>query len=350
MSENLVLPESFGFCGGVAAADELISRVAESASEAGVAVYGLHEIVHNKDVVRRHEASGVTFVDDLEEVPAGSAVVVSAHGVGPQIYKEIADKSCEAFDATCPLVIHTHKGVQLARERNEKVIYVCHGKPGEVNKLHDEVAGTVGHMDYRLDEGELIYDPVERIYLELDESLDNIDWLSADAKYRVITQTTLHADDCIEYREQIRDAILKKQPDASVSWANKGDVCRAVSDRQNGVAQLVELRPGRIVVATDPGSKNGMGYFALAQKLVAEAGADTTVHAVANAEQAADIEHIEGIVGLTASASTPNSTISEIAKVFGRDEEVRSLDRTFNLRDSDQAVIDQKISNLAEGA
>lgn len=346
---EIVFPEHFGFCGGVAGADSLVGAVAEQAREFQVPVYGLHEIVHNKDVVRKHEANGVTFVDDIDSIPDGSAVVVSAHGAGPETFDALKSKSCETFDATCPLVIHTHKGAEQARQNNEKVIYVCHGKPGEVEKLHDEVAGMVGHLDFSVDnEGTLKRDPIERSYLELDEDLSTADDLFSDSgKYRIVTQTTLNADECLRYREEIRDHLLGTQPDASVTWSNQGDVCRAVADRQAGIEQLVELKPRRIVVVTDPGSKNGMGYFKMAKDLAEAQGLDTEVIALAGEAEAADLDEVDGKTAITASASTPNETITSVAQSLGHEGAVESKDRVFKLRDGKPEVIAQKLADHA---
>lgn len=341
---EIVFPEHFGFCGGVAAADQLVEKLAIQAEAAGVAVYGLHEIVHNEDVVNKHEANGVTFVDEVIDIPNGSAAVISAHGVGPEVVDKLKAKDCEVFDATCPLVTHTHIGAQMARRNGEKVIYVCYGKPGEVEKLHDEVAGMVGHLDYTLNkEGNLIHDPIERAYLELDEDLGEVvSILSPAGKYRVITQTTLHADDSLRFRDEIKERILGLQPDASVEFSARGDVCRAVADRQKGVEQLVELKPRRIVVVTDPGSKNGIGYFKLAQQLTE--GTETEVYAVANAEKAKGLGVIEGVTAVTASASTPNQTISEVSQVLGYEGSPESHDGVFNLHDAKNEVIASKLA------
>lgn len=348
-NSDIVFPEHFGFCGGVAGADRLVESVADRAQEFQMPVYGLHEIVHNKDVVRKHEDKGVTFVDAIDDIPNGSAVVISAHGVGPETFDALKSKDCETFDATCPLVIHTHKGAEQARQKGEKVIYVCHGKPGEVDKLHDEVAGMVGHLDFSVSkDGELKRDPIERTYLELDEDLSTVEGLFSESeKYRIVTQTTLNADECLIYRETIKEHLLSVQPNASVGWSNQGDVCRAVADRQAGIEQLVELKPKRIVVVTDPGSKNGMGYFNMAQNLVEAQGLDTEVVALAGGPEAAKLDEIEGTTAITASASTPNETITEVAQTLGYDAVVESKDRVFNLRDGKPSVIAEKLASHA---
>lgn len=347
---SFAFPDSFGYCGGVAAADELLLALGEEGQANSVPVYGFHEIVHNDAVVRRHKENGVVFVDDLSSVPPGSAVAISAHGASPEIFHRIKAGGSEPVDATCPLVTHAHQAIQKARERSEKVLYVCKGKPGEVPKLHDEVAGAVGHMDYVIDdEGELRFEPVDRSFLELGDDLDKINGLfSSSARYRLVTQTTLHADDCLEFREEVKEYIQARQPEAVIKWSNArtGEVCRAVANRQDGVAQLVQIRPKRIVVVTDPKSKNGMGYAALAKDLVTEKELDTEVVAIANGEEAAALEPTLGTTAITASASTPRESITEVVQALGGDEVPTTDDRVFHLPDATR--IPTIISKLAK--
>jgi 4-hydroxy-3-methylbut-2-enyl diphosphate reductase len=347
MSANpgeVAFPDAFGFCGGVRAASDLLVAVSDSAIQAGVPVYGYHAIVHNADVTATHEAAGVTFVNDINEIPSGSAVAISAHGASPEVFSALKDKSCETFDATCPLVTRTHHGVELARERAEKVLYVCKGKPGEVDKVHDEVAGMVGNLDYKIEDGTLLYDPVDRSYLEIGDDITTLeDVVSQNKRYRIITQTTLNADEALQYRAELETAIHAVQPDAQISFVPSGDVCRAVADRQNGVRRLFQLSPTRVVVVTDQTSKNGRSYVAQAEQLAE--GTDILVHAVANAAEAEAIESKDGLTAITASASTPDETISEVAAIFG-DQEVPPTDRSFTLPDAKPEVLAEKFTKL----
>ncbi len=161
-SSNIVFPEHFGFCEGVNAADQLLTRVVDEARSYGIdTVYGLHGIVHNDDVINFHAERGVRFVDAVEEVPPDQLVVTSAHGIGPEVNQALEDNGATTFDAACILVKATHKFAERARMNGEKVLYICHGKPGEVKKLHDEVLGMVGHLDYQKTEQGVIEVPVE---------------------------------------------------------------------------------------------------------------------------------------------------------------------------------------------
>lgn len=351
--DPVIFPEHFGFCEGVKAADTLLRDVTGMARELGInKVYGYHGIVHNDEVIRDHTKNGVQFVEDLSEIPDQSVVITSAHGVGPEIVKALDEKKCTRFEAACPLVLHTQRAVQKARRENEKVIYVCKGKPGVDEKLHDEVKGIVGHLDYVLKDGVLTYDPLERSYLGLNEALAD-DLLSVDKTgYRIVTQTTLNADEALRYRKEIEEYITNRQPNASVSMATVNDVCSAVSDRQKSVAELVGMRPERIVVATDSGSKNGMGYKALALSMVADSGQETSVYNIATAEEAKRLGKIKGVTALTASASTPDSTTFAIAEELGATRIPKVERHSFKLRDADTDEMFRKLfrhAQMAEG-
>jgi len=346
---EVVFPDHFGFCEGVVAADDLLRDVAIQARLRGIdRVYGYHDVVHNRDVVAEHEANGVVFVDDIDAIPPESVVVTSAHGVGPEVVYALEDRGSLVFDAACPLVLHTHKGVERARQSSEKVIYICHGKPGSVNKLHDEVQGMVGHLDYVIRDGELIEEPVERSFIELHEDPALVeDLLDANGRYRIVSQTTLHAEDTFKYRHILKAHILNLQPEAQVSWSNPGDVCRAVTNRQKGVNQLIQLSPRRIVVVTDPMSKNGRSYVDMAERRVKEEGLATEVVAVANAAEATRLSEIAGLTGITASASTPDRTTMAVARQLGLTQEPDIERKKFGLKDARGSTIQDRLGIFA---
>ena len=347
--ESVQFPAHFGFCEGVVAADDLLKNVSTVAHEHGVdTVYGLHGIVHNSEVIASHEAQGVIFVEDPAEIPEDQLVVTSAHGTAPQVQHALEQKGSTTFDAACPLVLATHRSVARARNQRETVLYVCHGKPGEATKLHDEVQAMVGHLDYTLTDSKLKNSPVPRAYLELGEE-PTTELLHPRQKYRIIGQTTLLASGLLKYRDILTDFITAQQPEATVKVSEYGDVCFAVQNRQEGVRQLVNIRPRRvdqIVVVTDPTSANGQSYVDLARELTE--GQETTVHAVANAEEAAALGPIDGLTGLTASASTPDSTTLEVARVFGLNTDVMPERRKFRLQDARKGVIEEKIRRHIE--
>ncbi len=160
--------------------------------------------------------------------------------------------------------------------------------------------------------------------------------------YGIVTQTTLRADKALGYREQIAEYIRAAQPEAHVRVTPRGNVCFAVEDRQAGVGQLVELRPRRLVVVTDPGSANGRGYVDLARQLT-DGDESVSVHAVANAREASELGRIDGVTAITASASTPDETTMQVAEALGLQERPEITRGTFSLEDLRPGVIATKI-------
>ncbi len=345
---TIVFPEHFGFCEGVEAADRLLKRVADEAHTQGIdTVYGLHKIVHNADVVREHEANGVIFVDEPEEIPPNQLVVSSAHGTAPRVQSALEANGATTFDAACLLVLHTHKAARIARRCGERLLYVCHGKPGQGKRLHDEIQAMVGHLDDQLLPGGVVYNPVDRHYLELGEIITD-EIIAERGLYRIVTQTTLPAREALAYREVVERFILGEQPDAQVNFIPRGDVCPAVSNRQEGVERSVEIRPRpkRFVVVTDPTSANGQSYVDLATRLTSDM--DTSVHAVSNAEEAAQLGVVEGVTVLTASASTPDRTTLAVADALGASNLPNLHRRAFHLDDLAGQRVQDKIQAHVE--
>lgn len=345
-------PEQFGFCEGVVSADDLLRTVTGIAHDSGVStVYGYHDIVHNREVRGNHEQNGVVFVNDTAEIPDFSVVVTSAHGVSPEVEYELQQKNCVQFDAACPLVIATHRRIQTARDKNEKVIYIGHGKPGKSAKLHDEIIGALGHMDFEIQEdGYPQFKPVERVFLELGEDLEAVpDLMSETGKYHIVTQTTLNDLECLDYQQQIAAFIEDFQPAAAISKVERSNVCSAVRQRQGGVVVLLAnptVKPDRLVVVTDPKSANGMGYYHQAVDIIKQSGLLTEVIAVATPEELADVPKT-GITAITASASTPDATTRAVAREFGAGEDQLVWKRgKYSLRDDDPKVIKTRIDRL----
>lgn len=342
------MPEKFGFCEGVVSADDLMRDTLSIAKELGIDyVYGYHDIVHNKSVREEHQANGAIFVRYPSDVPDRSIVVASAHGSSPVAMYEFAQKGCLVLDAVCPLVTHTHKMVQAARRNGEHVIYVVKGKPEAVGleNLHDEVAGTLGYLDYVFTESGLLLDPVPRTFAELEDDPQNLAGLLGNKgdMFRIITQTTLDADECFEFRNSLSAQIRERKPVAKVTVSRMGDVCSAVRDRQEGVRVLFRslkeaARPSAILVVTDPNSKNGMGYYHQAQGLAAGEGVDMTVRAVATADELDMLKQVlkNRSIGVTASASTPDEDVLGVLTRLGVDEATLGFQRPkFHLHHGD---------------
>lgn len=348
-ANEIIVPdaERFGFCRGVEAAHQALSRVSDVAARFNIPrVYGYHDIVHNDDVTRYHEERGVVFVDALSDIPNESIVVGSAHGSSPEVMADVLSRESLFFDAACPLVLHTHKAVEQARQNGEAVIYLLSGKPGVAPKIHDEVKGTVGHMDYYFDEsGQLVHDPLERYFVELSDDPQAVAkeaLARGTRRFRLVGQTTLLATASIGFKESLKSAIEKNDPTSEVQRADRRDVCFAVEERQEGVRVLLSRKPDSVVVVTDKNSKNGMGYVKLAEQVIEEQGLDTVVHAVANETELG--EDIKGAVAVTASASTPDAVTREVVLRLGGDQNLVPYSRpSFNLRGCSEKEIEETI-------
>lgn len=349
MSANtpkIILPASnqFGFCEGVEAAHQLMTRVTDVAREYGHStVYGYHEIVHNESVVAFHESRGVVFVDDVSAIPERSPVVGSAHGSSPEVAYELKRKDGLFIDGVCALVTHTHKAVQQARLRGEKLLYIIGDKVA-----HDEVVGTLGHVNYELDAvGNLVNNPVEHAVLQLPkasfgiavrEQLDR--YLTPSGRYRVVGQTTLLASGVETFIAELGKAIASVQPEAKIARLDaKRQVCFAVEDRQEGVRVHIAAKPDAVVVVTSPKSKNGMQYVHLAESL---ADKRTEVVAVANADDE-QLDHLSSgdrTIVVTGSASTPDDDMRAVVTRLGGSPELVPYERpAFKIPSTSEAEL-----------
>ena len=274
MPHTLLLAEPRGFCAGVVRAIDVLDSVLDREPPP---VYAFHEIVHNRHVVDGFRARGAIFVDDVAEVPEGSRIVFSAHGVSPAVVEEAKRRRLRIIDATCPLVTRVHLETRKAVSDGYDILLVGH-------RGHDETAGTLGQAPDRMriveDAGEVArIDPIERPVF-------------------VVTQTTLSMDDTASAIDGIRDIY----PDAEV----RNDICYATTNRQLAVRAIAERADLLLVV----GSANSSNSVRLRE--VAEA-AGVTAYRVDGIEEI-DPAWYEGVdvVGLTAGASVPDELLDPI--------------------------------------
>jgi len=265
-----------GFCAGVSYAIEIVDLVLE---RYGPPVYVRHEIVHNRYVVERLRAEGAVFVDDLADVPPGSLLIFSAHGVSPEVREQARRLSLRVVDATCPLVTKVHlEALRYAREGFEMLLIGHRG--------HVEVEGTLGHAPHCMQLVETVED-VERVEVSNPE------------RVAVVTQTTLSVDDT----RAIVEAIRRRFP--NVRLPAKDDICYATQNRQTAVKELAR-RSDFILVIGSPASSN-------ANRLVEVARNEGTPARLI--EDASDIDGtwLDGVrvSGLTAGASTPEALVQE---------------------------------------
>jgi 4-hydroxy-3-methylbut-2-enyl diphosphate reductase len=281
-THTLYLAAPRGFCAGV---DRAIDIVEMALQVFGAPVYVRHEIVHNRHVVDDLRAKGAVFTDDLSEIPKGSVVIFSAHGVSPAVRDEARTRGLRSLDATCPLVTKVHlEALRYARD-GYTIVLIGH-------RQHVEVQGTLGEAPHAIRVCESVADV---------EALD----LPNPDKVAYITQTTLSVDDC----RSMVEALRRRFP--NVHEPTKDDICYATQNRQNAVRELAQ-RCGVVLVVGAPASSN-------ANRLV-----EVAIQHGARAyliESAEDIrpEWIAGDVGLTAGASTPEAVVQDCV------ERVRAL-------------------------
>lgn len=277
---EIVLANPRGFCAGVDRAIEIVERAIEAF---GAPIYVRHEVVHNRYVVDGLRERGAVFVEELEEVPASSTVIFSAHGVSKQIQEEAKQRKLRVFDATCPLVTKVHIEVHQHAAQGRELIFIGHAG-------HPEVEGTMGQYD----------DPVGGIYLV--ESVTDIAALPVKDPDNLayVTQTTLSIDDT----QGIVNALRVRFP--SIVGPRKDDICYATQNRQDAVKTLAadcEL----ILVVGSPNSSNSNRLREIAEKL------GRSAYLIDDASQMRQ-EWLEGVarVGVTAGASAPEILVRKV--------------------------------------
>jgi len=276
---KIYLANPRGFCAGVDRAIEIVER---SIIKHGPPIYVRHEVVHNKFVVNNLKNKGAIFVNEISEVPSGSVVIYSAHGVSQAVRKEANDISAVIYDATCPLVTKVHKEVTRRQKNNHQVILIGHAG-------HPEVEGTLGQAteNNNIDLVESIRD-VEKIELQQGRDIS------------FTTQTTLSIDDTNE----IVEALKVKFP--NIQSPKKSDICYATQNRQDSVKEVIKNSEVLIVI----GSKNSSNSNRLREIADNQGKPSYLVDGVEDI----DNEWLNGItsIGLTAGASAPEILVQEV--------------------------------------
>ena len=273
MPHTLLLAEPRGFCAGVVRAIDVLDAVLDREPPP---VYVFHEIVHNRHVVDGFRARGAVFVDDVAEVPEGSRIVFSAHGVSPAVVEEAERRRLRVIDTTCPLVTKVHLETKNAVKLGYDVLLVGH-------RGHDETVGTYGEAPDRT---------------VIVENAGEVAAIEVERPVFVVTQTTLSVNDTADVIDEIRD----RYPDAEV----RNDICYATTNRQFAVRKVAERADLLLVV----GSRNSSNSVRLRE--VAE-DAGVTAYRVDGLDEI-DPAWYEGVdvVGLTSGASVPDELLEPI--------------------------------------
>jgi 4-hydroxy-3-methylbut-2-enyl diphosphate reductase len=278
MSKRVLVAAPRSFCAGVVRAIDIVEKLLETH---GPPVYVRHQIVHNVHVVRDLEARGAVFVDTEQEVPEGALVVLSAHGVAPQVYRNCAERNLEVIDATCPLVSKVHAEARRYAARGLKIALVGHAG-------HEEVVGTMGEA------------PDSIVLVETLEDADGIE-LEDGQRLAYLTQTTLSVDDTAE----VVGALRERFPD--LVGPPSADICYATQNRQDAVKKICEQATLVLVV----GSKTSSN----ANRLVEVARTCGSDAYLIDDESDLDPAWLAGheTVGLTAGASSPDLLVNRVA-------------------------------------
>ncbi len=235
---KIILASPRGFCAGVNMAIESLDLAIEAF---GTPVYVYHEIVHNQYVVDTFRDKGAIFVNELREVPPGSHLLFSAHGVSPEVRQVARERNLVAIDATCPLVTKVH--LEAIRFAKEGYTIVLIGHEG-----HDEVVGTMGEA------------PEAIVLVENESDVENL-VVADESRIAYLTQTTLSVDDAT----RIIECLTKRFPD--IKGPPKADICYATQNRQEAVKVLSQGADVVLVV----GSQNSSNSQRL-RELAAEQG------------------------------------------------------------------------------
>lgn len=277
---EILLAQPRGFCAGV---ERAITIVEKALARFGNPVYVRHEIVHNKTVVADLRAKGALFVEELNEVPDGSVVIFSAHGVPRSVVDEARRRGLRSVDATCPLVKKVHTAVARHESRRQEIILIGH-------RGHPEVVGTMGQL------------PEGRV--QLVGSAADVEALRVNdpAHLAYTTQTTLSVNET----RDIIEALRRKYP--QIQGPAKGDLCYATTNRQQAVLELTSVVDLLLVI----GSANSSNSSRLR-----ELGASRSIPSYL-IDSHADLQRpwFDGVarVGISSGASAPESLVREVVE------------------------------------
>ena len=285
--DRVLLAEPRGFCAGVEMA---IKALAWMVRTHDTPVYCYHEIVHNKIVVERFEAQGVVFVDDIDEVPEGMPIMLSAHGSAPEVVAAARSRGSYVVDSVCPLVTKVHHEVKVRVGKGFRIVYVGH-------EGHEEAVGTMAVAPSSISRVESVAE-----VLALPQF---------DGPVALLAQTTLSHRDW----EGVAVAVRERYPQV---WApGRSDLCFATTNRQSALMAMAPRCDAIVVI----GSANSSNTRAL-EKLALEAGCPQ-VFRINGAEELPT--NLHGTVGVTAGASAPEELVEAIIALLAPTDGVESL-------------------------
>lgn len=276
---EILLANPRGFCAGV---DRAIGIVERALALHGAPIYVRHEVVHNKFVVDGLKAKGAIFIEDLADVPPGSILIFSAHGVSQAVRQEAEARGLTVFDATCPLVTKVHIEVARMRDHGKEIVMIGH-------KGHPEVEGTMGQVGGGM---YLVESPEDVAKLEVKD----------ENNLAFVTQTTLSMDDA----GAIIAALKARFP--GITGPKKDDICYATQNRQDAVKGL-SRQCDVVIVVGSPNSSNSNRLREVARNM------NVPAYLVDNAREL-NPEWLKGKqhIGITAGASAPEVLVRELVE------------------------------------
>ena len=295
--KRILLAAPRGYCAGV---DRAVITVEKALQRYGAPVYVRKQIVHNIHVVRELEQQGAIFVEEVDEVPEGSHVVFSAHGVSPMVVDAASDRGLQAIDATCPLVTKVHREAKRFARDDFHILLVGH-------EGHEEVEGTAGEAP---DNVTIVNNPTEADTIEVDDP-SKLVWLS---------QTTLSVDETMETVNRLRARFPELQDPPS------DDICYATQNRQVAIQKVAE-HADLVIVVGSANSSNSVRLVEVALQYGAKAA-----YRIDYPDEVRQ-EWLDGVrtIGITSGASVPDVLVQELMRElaqagYGDVEEVRTAE------------------------
>jgi 4-hydroxy-3-methylbut-2-enyl diphosphate reductase len=274
---KVLLAAPRGYCAGVERAVEAVEDALETH---GSPVYVRKQIVHNLHVVRELESKGAVFVDEETEVPEGAVVVLSAHGVAPDVYRNAEGRRLTVLDATCPLVTKVHLEARRFAGDGRTIVLIGHAG-------HEEVVGTTGQA------------PERTVLVQTVDEARAVD-LPWDSPLAYLTQTTLSVDETNEIIQVLRERFPQ------IEAPPREDICYATQNRQDAVKALADGADAILVI----GSSNSSNSRRLAE-VARERGTPAYLVDDEREVDPAWLEHAD-VVGVTSGASAPERLVERM--------------------------------------
>jgi 4-hydroxy-3-methylbut-2-en-1-yl diphosphate reductase len=319
--KRVLLAKPRGYCAGV---DRAVETVEKALELYGAPVYVRREIVHNRHVVDTLQEKGAVFVEENAEVPRGSVVIFSAHGVAPEVHDQAAERGLKAIDATCPLVTKVHREARRFAEEDYDILLIGH-------EGHEEVVGTSGEAPD---------------HIQLVDGPEGVDKVAVRDPSKVVwlSQTTLSVDETMETVDRLKKKLpLLQEPPSD-------DICYATQNRQQAVREMAPECDVVIVVGSQ-NSSNSKRLVEVAVQYGAKSG-----HLVDFAHEIDDA-WLDGAttVGLSSGASVPDNLVRDVLahlaeRGFADVEEVEPVSEHMTFQLPRELVIDMRDAEAAEAA